>query len=328
MEILAAAVVCLLVWGLVATPLQAAEPSLRARVLLDFGRLLPPAWEGAAVSLAREIYALGYRAESAGPYEVRVLKDQYFDVRRALQLDIYLPDPPPAEALPAVIVVHGGGWKYFSKAAVSGIAEVLASQGFVAIAPNYRLSGEAKWPAQIDDLRRALQWVRRHAPALGVDPEGIAALGDSAGGHLAAMLGTTEAGLATVVAYYGVYDMVPLIGVGEGTVDNPIDELLPDHSEEACRQASPLYQVRSDNPPFLLIHGKADSVVPLQQTEEFAARLQAEGVPVQTLYISGADHMLLGLPGPIDPPLPVVDQQVLAFLRLQLGQSTGDDKTP
>ena len=125
-----------------------AESRLRTRVLLEFGRLIPPHLEGPAVSLASDFYALGFRDESAGPYDVDVLADQYYDARRKLRANIYMPVPaePP---LPAVMLIHGGGWKYFSKTAVAGYGRLLASHGLVAVAVDYRLlekpAGPPNW---------------------------------------------------------------------------------------------------------------------------------------------------------------------------------------
>lgn len=308
--------VCLAVIGAPSLPVSAAESRLKTRVLLEFGRLIPPQLEGPAVSLAAEFYALGFRTESAGPHEVEVLADQFYDAKRRLRADIYLPaevEPP----IPAVMLIHGGGWKYFSKAALAGYARLLASHGLAAVAVDYRLSGEARWPAQLEDLHRALAWLQRHAEDWGIDPERIAALGDSAGGHLAAMCGTT-ARLAAVVAYYGVYDMVPLISYGQEALDNPINQLLPDDSETTCQAASPIYHIDADTPPFLLIHGLSDSVVPVRQTEVFADRLTEAGVCVETLYVEGADHMLLGLRLPVKPSLREVDHAVISFLHRHL----------
>lgn len=303
------------------------EPGLRTRVLLEFGRLIPPRLEGRAVSLAADVYALGYRADAAGPHEVVTLRDQYYDIRRRLRLDVYVPDADLG-LLPCVMLIHGGGWKYFSKAAVAGYGRLLASHGFCTVAVDYRLSGEARWPAQWEDLQRALAWIRRQSTMLSVNPNQIAAMGDSAGGHLAAVMGTMpgEGGtVAAVVAYYGVYDMLPLISSDDEAFDNPINQLLPEDAdclEETCRLASPLYQAHGAEPPFLLIHGTNDSVVPLAQTEEFATRLRTLGTPIETLYVSGADHMLLPLPGPVHPALSAVDAAVIDFLNRALASKT------
>ncbi|MGI6082616.1 MAG: alpha/beta hydrolase [Limnochordia bacterium] len=320
MSVLLIFFICLVTVGSLSLPV-AAESRLRTRVLLEFGRLIPPHLEGPAVSLASDFYALGFRAESAGPYDVDVLVDQYYDVRRKLRATIYMPvrvDPP----LPAVMLIHGGGWKYFSKTAVAGYGRLLASHGMVGIAVDYRLSGEARWPAQLEDLKKALGWLQRHAEDWGIDPHRIGALGDSAGGHLAAMLATVEEGLtaqiAATVAYYGVYDMLPLISHGEEALDNPINQLLPDESESTCRAASPIYHVEKMRSPFLLIHGLAESVVPVDQTERFAERLTEAGLPVKTVYVEEADHMLLGRRQPIKPPLTEIDAEVIAFLKQHL----------
>jgi dipeptidyl aminopeptidase/acylaminoacyl peptidase len=106
--------------------------------------------------------------------------------------------------------------------------------------------------------------------------------------------------------------------------ENPINQLLGDASdiEQTARDASPITHVHPGAPPFFLVHGTADSVVPVEQTKALAAALKDAGVPAQTLYVKGADHLLLGLSGPIDPPLVVTDNQVLSFLRRYLWRTT------
>jgi acetyl esterase/lipase len=134
-----------------------------------------------------------------------VQKDYLYDPVHRLTLDVYLPQFA-ATPLPAVLLIHGGGWKYFNKGAASGYARYLASNGFAAVTIDYRLSSEANWPTQLDDLRTAVRWLHSHGLDFGIDPLRMAVLGDSAGAHLAAMLalrGTGVAGhkISAVVAY-------------------------------------------------------------------------------------------------------------------------------
>lgn len=306
---------------------KAVELTLKTRILLEFGRIVHPAFEEPAVTLAGDLYALGYRETNAGPYSVVVQRDYIYDQTHHLGLDIHMPQYSPSP-LPTVIVIHGGGWKYFTKAAASGYARFLASHGFAAVAVDYRLSSDAKWPAQLQDLQRALQWLRSKSLELGLDPYRIAVLGDSAGGHLAAMLGLADAkssgpAIAAVVGFYGVYDFMPLFSYDETARENPINQLIGPvpNATVACRQASPIYQITKEAPPFLLVHGLDDSVVPVTQTSAFAAALKNAGVPVQTVYVTGADHLLLGLPGKITPTLTEIDEMVLDFLHQWLADN-------
>ncbi|HHT25631.1 MAG TPA: alpha/beta hydrolase [Firmicutes bacterium] len=306
----------------------AAEISLRTRILLEFGRVVPLGMIEPAVTKAGELYALGYHEDNAGPFLVTVQRDLTYDHSHKLKLDLYAPQFAPSP-LPAVILIHGGGWKYFNKSATSGYARFLASHGFAAVSVDYRLQTEAKWPAQLDDLRTALLWITENNLKLNIDPHHIATLGDSAGGHLAAMLGLTcndpqGPQIAAVIAYYGVYDMSALLSRDHLARENPINQLLGDASdiEQTARDASPITHVHPGAPPFFLVHGTADSVVPVEQTKALAAALKDAGVPAQTLYVKGADHLLLGLSGPIDPPLVVTDNQVLSFLRRYLWRTT------
>jgi dipeptidyl aminopeptidase/acylaminoacyl peptidase len=111
--------------------------------------------------------------------------------------------------------------------------------------------------------------------------------------------------------------MVALVSHDETARDNPINQLLGDapNLDGRCREASPIYHVSAKSPPFFLVHGMNDSVVPVEQTTKFAAKLKEAGVPVQTVYVNGADHLLLGLPGQVKPTLPEIDRMVLDFLQ-------------
>lgn len=303
---------------------SAVEISLRTRILLEFGRVVPLGIIEPAVTKAGELYALGYHEHNAGPFLVNVQRDLTYDPHHGLKLDLYTPQFAPT-ALPTVILIHGGGWKYFNKSATSGYARFLASHGFAAVSVDYRLQTEAKWPAQLEDLHTALRWITENSLILNIDADHIATLGDSAGGHLAAMMGLTcsnpqEPHIAAVVAYYGVYDMTVLLSRDHLARENPINQLLGDTPDidQAAKDASPITHVHPGAPPFLLVHGLDDSVVPVEQTRALAAALTAVGVPVETLYVKGADHLLLGLTGPIDPPLLDADNRVLSFLRCRL----------
>jgi acetyl esterase/lipase len=324
MESLLAILVFLMVFLKFTPRAEAVEISLRTRILLEFGRVVPLGIIEPAVNKAGELYALGYHEHNAGPFLVNVQRDLTYDPNLGLKLDIYTPQFAPSP-LPAVMLIHGGGWKYFNKSATSGYARFLASHGFAAISVDYRLQTEAKWPAQLDDLRTALSWITENSLKLNIDPWHIASLGDSAGGHLAAMLGLTRSDpqgphIAAVIAYYGVFDMTSLLSRDHLARENPINQLLGDGPdiEQVAEEASPITHVHATAPPFFLVHGTDDSVVPVDQTKRLAAELIDAGVPVQTLFVEGADHLLLGLTGPIDPPLVVIDSQVLSFLRRHL----------
>jgi len=280
-------------------------------------------------------YALGCRVESIGPYQVEVLVGlSYAKVGQGnLLADVYRPYDASGP-LPAVVVVHGGAWRYFDRHVTEGMARVLASQGFVAVTVDYRLSGEAVWPACFQDIKAAVRWIRANANRFDIDPQRIGAIGDSAGGHLVAMLGTARAeanlegdegvtgissAVSAVVAYYGVFDMTSMTpAVRE---KGPIPRLLGTSFKDQpdlFRQASPITYVDKSDPPFLLIHGRNDRVVPVEQSMQMEAALKAAGVPVKLLLVENADHMLVKKGAQIDPPLVGIDRQVIEFLQQQL----------
>lgn len=295
-------------------------PEIKAQMLLEFGRYLPAEGEKLLIDKAGKLYALGFRQQSAGPYSVEIKSDQVYSPEKNLSLDLYLPNNPQ-RPLPLVLLVHGGGWQYFSKTAVSGVSHLLATNGFTVASVDYRLSKVAPWPAQLTDLRQAVTWLQAKATELGLDSKRWAVMGDSAGGHLAAMLALTsqpEQRPMAVVAYYGVYDLTALVSYDEQAAINPINQLLgvpPGDIESTSRTASPLHYVDENAPPFLLIHGLDDSLVPVAQTQAMAQKLQQFGASVETIYVQNADHLLLSLPKPIKPTLLEIDKKMLKFLR-------------
>jgi acetyl esterase/lipase len=253
-----------------------------------------------------------------------------------LLLDIYLPpgDISSAEGglgQPAILAIHGGSWIGGSRRLFRPslwnrhpTAIRLAESGFVVVAADYRLArpGTPSWPEALDDLREAVRWIRRHAPELGVDPRRIAALGQSAGGHLAALLGTfpapdDDARVEAVVDFYGPSDLerLPLQRV-QRLPREPVHVFLSDHTaapSAKAREASPVYHVHRESAPVLLIHGTSDSWVPLEQSEEFAKALRTAGVLHQWIRVDGARH---GFDAEVEEPghldlLPAI----LAFLQ-------------
>jgi acetyl esterase/lipase len=259
--------------------------------------------------------ALLVRAEperSALPRNVRAARDRVYrrDGGRRVRLDVYSPaSPAPAGGRPAVLALHGGGWRGGNKAEYGRTAAALAEKGYVVVAADYALSkpGTPSWPANLDDVRDAVRWVRRHASDLGVDPDRIAVMGASAGGHLAALLGTlpdaagdAAAGVSSrvgaVIDFYGPADLAALLDespraktsltlfLGGGPRDRDRD------MAGRYEAASPLSHVSADDPPMLLIHGEDDRIVPPDQSRRLAAALAAAGVPGRLVEVAGARH--------------------------------------
>jgi acetyl esterase/lipase len=221
---------------------------------------------------------------------------------RALKLDIYKPKAGGNGA--AVLLLHGGGWSRGSKDMLAPHATALAEQGFVAIASEYRLTGEARFPAQIHDTKRAIRWVRSHAAELGFDPDRLCLEGHSAGAHLVLLAAGTpdDARLdppegsggvsAAVAAVAAVYPPV-LFHLGETRPSGSLPaRSLPgaDESEESVMLASPIEHVTSALPPVMLLHGDADKVVPVSASRRYEERVRAVGGKVDLHIFGGLPH--------------------------------------
>jgi acetyl esterase/lipase len=233
-----------------------------------------------------------------------------------LRLDVYTPTAQQDEPRPAVIQVHGGGWIVGSRAE-QGIPLLnhLASCGWVGFNIDYRLSPQATFPDHVVDVKRAIAWVREHAEAYGADRDFICITGGSAGGHLSALAALTagdpdyqpgfedaDTSVAAAVPFYGVYDLTNAGGVYYPELrDNVLEPYVfkttfAEHPER-FRDASPAYRVRRDAPPFLVIHGDSDTLVPVPDARAFVERLRdASDEVVLYAELVGAEHAFDVLP--------------------------------
>lgn len=227
---------------------------------------------------------------------------------RPLTLDLYLPVKPATSAgSPLILFVHGGGWAgghARANGAFTDFPSVLArftARGYAVASVNYRLSGEAPFPAPLEDLRAAMAWLRGQAAHYAIDAERIALWGASAGGHLAALaaLDCQVDCPQVLVAWYGVHDLQALRDTpGYLPIKQAAGRLLGCELD-ACgqatvRDASPVSRVSGPLPATLLIHGDADPVVPDKQTLLLADTLRAQQARVDTLIIPGVGHSLVG----------------------------------
>jgi acetyl esterase/lipase len=255
------------------------------------------------------------------PDGVRKVADQVYVQHgvRCLTLDAYL---PAGEQLPAVILVHGGGWKSGYRAEFAPMAVRLAQQGFAAFTISYRLSGEARYPAALQDVQDAVRWVRAHAGELHIDPQRIALAGGSAGGQLASLAGVTG------VTGTDVQAIINIDGLSDFTSELALKyEDDPDknpssagawfggrYAEKAAlwREASPIQYVRAGMPPILFI-GSAQPRFSAGR-EEMMARMAQAGVASEKVLLPDTPHSFWLF----DPWLqPTVDASV-DFLRRQL----------
>ncbi len=241
---------------------------------------------------------------------------------RPLRLDLY--HKPGAGRRPLVIYVHGGGWVGGHTRQAGAISDFpaalarLAAEGFVVASLEYRLAGEAPHPAQLQDVRAAIRFLKANAGRYGIDSKRIGIWGGSAGGHLAA-LAATSCGDATLdpparpgqpappagdtcvqaaAIWYGVFDFKPLLArqaqPGAPAAENQLLRCTPASCDPArVANASPAHYFSRQSPPFLLIHGINDRTVPVDQSRLAEAGLQANGVPVKAIYIPGVDHSFI-----------------------------------
>jgi acetyl esterase/lipase len=209
-----------------------------------------------------------------------------------LRLDVYKPDDADTASRPAVILIHGGGWTSFDKSLMKGMGQFLARSGFVAFAVDYRLlhGEENRWPAQLDDVQRAVRWIRANSGKYGVNPERIGAFGHSAGAQLASLLGmedTRDNSDASLAKYSSrVQAVVDYSGPTDFTTERDADDLKflsnflgTDYSKqpEVWQEASPAFHAAKSDAPFLIIHGTRDQNVPIAQAQELYDKLKAAG---------------------------------------------------
>ena len=237
---------------------------------------------------------------------------------RPLQLDVWV--PASATPSPLVVWIHGGAWLFGDRRYLpetlrpNQLFEELINAGLAVATIDYRHALEAQFPPQLNDAKAAVRYLRAYADVLGVDTSRIGVWGESAGGHLAALIALTaqrrswrnarvldeSSAVDAVVDWYGVADLTlrpqpdsaaqppPELLVA------PQDILVGGQDQNAYSAASPITYVTPAAPPFLLVHGTADAVVPYLQSEALARALTEAGVPVRLVPIEGADHIFNG----------------------------------
>ncbi len=230
---------------------------------------------------------------------------------RAWRLDLAMPAEESAEPRPALVIVHGGGWRGGSRT-VDVFQKMMtdyARKGYVTVNIDYRLTGEAPFPACIEDVKCAVRWLRAHADEYGVDPERIGAYGHSAGAHLALMLAMApaSAGLEGDGGWDGHSSRVNAVVGG-----SPPTELGRD-VPMAKKEWWPIGYISGDHPPIFLVQGSADRIVRAELTEDFLEKMKAEGADIEYLRIEGGNHGVA-----YDEALEVTDPAIEAFLAKHL----------
>lgn len=247
------------------------------------------------------------------PEGVKVLREfEYAKIgEKSLLLDLYLPETFDGK-LPVIVSVHGGGWANGSKAGSQGIW--LAGRGYAVASVGYHLSGEAIFPAQIEDCKAAVRWLRANAEKYHLDAERFGAIGHSAGGHLVSMLGTTgptkefdtgdhlefSSQVQAVCPLSGPTDFLqmdahanPFSRFNHNSPNSPESRLIGapiTENPDKVAKANPITYVSEKSPPFLIIHGEADPVVPPHQAQILHEALQKVKVESTLNIVKGAEH--------------------------------------
>jgi acetyl esterase/lipase len=258
-------------------------------------------------------------------------------------MDVYQPTAAGKQA-PTVVFIHGGGWVSGNSSLPAGsveadVEEELVHKGWVFISIKYRLAPTFRWPAQLEDAKCAIRYVRVNAGALHIDPSRIAVMGASAGGHLANMVGLTgdttsfvagshpdvSSAVAAVVDEYGptnltspdLIDAKVLPLLVKATFGQPVGHRTP-----TLVAASPVTYVHPGAPPFLVIHGVRDAIVPPSQSEMLVDALRAAGDSAQLILVQNAAHGLVHRgDGPVTPSVAMVAADIVQFLTAQLQPS-------
>lgn len=254
-----------------------------------------------------------------------------------LKIDLYFPDPSAPPRAPATLFLHGGGWVGGDKREsgwLPRIREPLLERGYVVASADYRLAPSHRWPAQIEDAKCAIRFLRAEAGTYGIDTDRIGVWGTSAGGHLAALLGTADAStgfegdgghagqssqVRAVVDLYGPADLTD----GEGWPQGQpfvLDLVFgtSDLDSPVLAGASPTTHATPDDPPFLILHGERDRLVPVRQSELLFERLDAVGVPVELVVVENARHGLVPDGGEIRPSEGELVDKVVEFFEVNL----------
>jgi acetyl esterase/lipase len=278
---------------------------------------------------------------------------------RPLRLDLYRQKGAATTPKPLVIYIHGGGWQSghtrHSGAFANwpGVLAKLAAKGYVVASIEYRMSGEAKFPAALQDVKASIRWLRSNADKYGIDRSRAIVWGGSAGGHLAALAATTcgvqsldpvvPPGAQTaapvesdcvqgLVAWYGIFDFASMPTLqSPGGGPSAIEKFLgcsPAQCSDKVAAASPVTYVDPSDPPALLIHGEADKVVPVAQSRAFQQLLKSRNMHVELLVIPGADHSFIsGTPAATQEASLTALSKTFAFIDATVGAKALGVKT-
>ena len=222
----------------------------------------------------------------------------------SLKLDLALPETAEGP-LPGLIFIHGGAWVSGERKVYHLYTYKFAQEGYAAATISYRLANQGKFPAAIEDAKCAVRWMRAHAAEYGIDPGNIAVIGGSAGGHLAMMVGYSDdaefkgaggyddvsSAVQAVVNFYGPYDLTADIAKESGDVKDFLGATYQENPD-IYLEASPMHYLDEGDPPTLIFHGTIDDVVPVDQSDRLAARLEELGIPHGYQRFEGWPHTM------------------------------------
>lgn len=248
----------------------------------------------------------------AWDFDVPYIKDG----DKAQRLDIYYPEQPATAPLPLIVHIHGGGWMGGNKYPCD--ARRMTTQGYIVASVEYRFSQTAKFPAQVQDCQAAIRWLRANAQHYHIDVEKVGVMGGSAGGHLSALVGVTGGkhvfapiggneeqsdAVQCVCDIFGPKNFGSVMEQAEkdknvknvfkfNTPSDPYSELIGANlsDKEKTAAVSPITYVDKNSPPFLILHGTHDALVPFAQSEEFATAMEKQGRQVWLQKFPGAGH--------------------------------------
>jgi acetyl esterase/lipase len=300
------------------------------------------------ILLAAALFAATVLAQTPNLPGVKVERNLTFAStgKKNLKLSLYLPDNSSSKVkVPVVVLIYGGAWMMRNLWAETPKAQWLARHGYAAAVIDYRLSSEALFPAQIYDCKAAVRWLRANAAKYGLDAAHIGAWGDSSGGHLACLLGTTgnvaalegnegntneSSRVQAVVDFFGPTDFLQMQAHSlPGSWINHNSPRAPEalliggpvqENREKAERANPIKYVTHDAPPFFIAHGDRDTLVPCNQSELLFKALKTAGDNVTFYIIAGAGHE--------DPAFNSVTMRaaVLAFLDKNLKPHSGGNQ--
>lgn len=237
------------------------------------------------------------------------------------KMDVYFPEA--GGPWPVLVYVHGGSWMHGDKSEAALFARGMTAQGYLLVSINYRLFPPANFPAMIQDVKCAVRSLRANAGQYNLDPNRVGAMGVSAGGHLVGLLGTTTTSAGWDVGEYldqssRVQAVVAMAGVMDLSRNFPNADIEAmkrvGFGEYNVAEASPITHVTPDDPPFLLIHGERDELVPYEQSQVMYDRLIQTGVPAQFVIVKNAGHSMIEPGASTTPTLAEINQIILDFL--------------